>query len=128
MESVKPEDRVSMVQERVFLVRELSNPTPETVSQSANYIRELSRDCDKFSILVEFQSRVFPSAAVRHRVAEEMVSMKGKLAHVAIITNNNVVLSVAIRFIALLSGYRHISFHRSREDALQLVQKRFPSR
>lgn len=119
-----PQNRVTLLQDRIVLVRELENPTPETISQSAKYIRDLSKDWDKFSILVEFQGMVLPSAAVRHRVAEEMVSIKGKLTHVAVITNTNIVLSVAIRFIGTFSGYESISVHNSRDSALEAVLKR----
>jgi hypothetical protein len=64
---------------------------------------------------------VLPSASVRHRVAEEMVPLRGKLTHVAIVTHTNIVLNIAVRFIGAFSGFEKITVHETRESALKAV-------
>lgn len=123
MEKANAEKRISLIEERIVLVRELPHPTPETISQAARYIDELSKEWDRFSIIVEFPGLVLPSAAVRHQVVEEMKPFKKKLAHVAVITTTNIVLNVAIRFIGTFSGFENISVHRNREEALAAIDK-----
>jgi hypothetical protein len=127
MDVMTPEKRIFLVEDRVVLVRELEHPTPETISQAAQYIHKLSDKWDYFSIIVEFPGLVLPSAAVRHRVAEEMMPFKPKLTHVAVITTTNIVLNVAIRFIGAFSGFESISVHPTREAALAAIEARMKS-
>lgn len=124
MESLRPETRVSLLQDRILYIRELDNPTPETISESAKYIMELSKEWDRFSIIVEFAEVLVPSTEVRHRVAEETLPLKEKLEHVAIVTKTNVMLDMAVKFIGALSGFKSISVYRTKELALEAILKR----
>jgi hypothetical protein len=54
MDPQSPEKRVTLIQDRVIYVTELDNPTPETISQSAKYVRELSREWDQCRSVKEF--------------------------------------------------------------------------
>lgn len=117
-----PERRVLVVDTKIIYVRELARPTPETITQSAREIRNLSRDWTRFSIMVEFESKVIPGSAVLHRVSEEVLPLKSKLDQVAVVTQANVFLKVAIKFIAKLSGFQNISIHETREAALEHIK------
>jgi len=120
-------NRVRVMDDRIVYVRELEVPTPEGVSESAQYIRELSREWDHFDIIVEFPTMVIPDAAVRHRVAEEVLPLKTKLQHVAVVTKSNVFMTLTIKFIGVFAGFHSISVHQTKQLALEeLRRKRQP--
>jgi stress-induced morphogen len=127
MESHNIENRVYLLQDRVVYVRELEKPTPEAISESAQHIRKLSQDWDRFSIVVEFPTFVMPNAAVRHRVVEEVLPLKKKLDHVAVVTKTNVFMNITIKFVGSFSGFKSISTHKTRESALNEVMRRTAS-
>jgi hypothetical protein len=113
--------RVHVLQDRIIYVRELEHPSPEGISESATHIANLARDWDFFSIIVEFPSIAVPDPLVRERVVQEMLPFKTRLRHVAVVSEPNIVLKVAIKFISAFSGFTSITLHTTRESALQTI-------
>jgi|GEM_PF-6276251 len=120
----QPDGRVTVIEDRLVYVRELEKPTPDSVSEAADMVRELTKDWEKFSIIVEFPTSVTPSSAVRHRVVEETRPLIEKLSHVSVVTKPNVFLSINIKFIGAFSGLRSISVHQSRDEAIEEARKK----
>lgn len=112
------DDRVRVIEDRLIYVRELDKPTPDSVSEAANLVRELTKDWETFGIIVEFPTSVTPSAAVRHRVVEETRPLIRKLSHVSVVTKPNVFLSINIKFIGAFSGLKSITVHQDRDEAI----------
>jgi len=124
MTDITTKERVRVIEDRLVYVRELEVPTPETVSEAARYVQELTKDWETFGIVVEFPSSVSPNAEVRHRVVEETRPLLAKLAHVSVVTKANIFLKLNLKFIGLSSGLNSISVHKEREDAINEARKR----
>lgn len=122
--ATQQEDRIRVIEDRLVYVRELEQPTPDTVSAAAHIVRDLAKDWDSFSIIVEFPTSVAPSAAVRHRVVEETRPLLEKLSHVSVVTTPNVFLNINIKFIGAFSGLKSISVHQDRDEAIEEARRK----
>lgn len=122
MQNEIPDDdaarRVRVLADGIIYVKEVERPTLESVSCGAREVARLSQDLKTFSIIVEFEKLTIPGTDVLHRVSEEVLPLKKKLSHVAVVTQTNVFMKVAIMMISRLSGFSQISVHKTQDLAL----------
>jgi hypothetical protein len=96
----------------------------QTTYQIVNFgqkLSELTRDLERFYLLIDLTEAQRPSAEIINAVRKAMQERPG-MAHVGVYTGMNFMLNIAAKFVLERVGFVSYSLHKTREDALQAIQ------
>lgn len=115
--------RVRILADGIIYVKELADPNPEDILHSAREVSRLGSEWTHFGIVVEFSTIVVPSSEVRHQVSQELERIHKKLVGVAVVTQTNIFLKIAFKFIAKSAGFPNITFHSNQDLAVTCLER-----
>ena len=102
----------------ILLWRELPVQSLFSLDVVEERLQILTRDLDRYDLLIDLVRATPPSPAVRARL-KRIFTSQAKLGRVAVFTGKNVMLNVAAKFVLGGSvGLRKYSVHRDAEEAL----------
>lgn len=100
------ESRVSVVSDRIVMMREVSDATPQSVSAEWERVRTLAADWDSFVVVADLRAAKRPSPDVRRALTHEIDAVNDKLLALVAFTETNMALRAAARFVLGRSGVR----------------------
>jgi hypothetical protein len=121
-------DRVSMLDNRVILLREIVRGTPETMTVMGERILELGRRLDCFGLVIDLLDTDGSTTSEYRRFLPGCINglhvdSKGKLLHIGVAFQGNLVTRTVTNFVVGRLVDAPISVHKSRADALGAVHR-----
>jgi hypothetical protein len=116
-------DRVSRIDERLFMLREVPTQTPGTVDAMFDRLVELAVGLDRFAYVVDLAGVRRPDARTRARLKERIDQINDRLAHVGVVVGANAVIRAVAKLVAFASGFRSFSFHDSVDEATEACRR-----
>jgi hypothetical protein len=113
------ESRVSVVGERVLLMRELSYQTPFSVHVMFDRVEVLAREWDRFAYVADLTEARRPNPETRAALKMRVRNLGTRVGHVAIVVGNNVIMRAMARLFAHAMGLHSVSTHAERAEAIE---------
>lgn len=114
-------DRVTVIGERALLFREISVQSPATVNIMFDRLETLTRDWDRFSYVVDLTEAKRPGPETRAALKARVLRIRLRVAHVAIVVGNNLLMRAMARLFAHGMGLVSVSIHTTRAEAIAEV-------
>jgi hypothetical protein len=121
--SAELRNRVSRLDERLFLIREIPTQTPSTVGALFDRLEELAAGLDKFAYIVDLTGAARPDAQTRAKLKERIQGINHRLVHVGVVVGANAVMRAVAKLVAFASGFRSFSFHESVDEATEVCRR-----
>jgi len=109
--------RVSRIDDRLFLLRQVSVQTRFTVEVLFDRLEELSAGLDRFAYVVDLTQAKRPDAPTRELLKQRILGLNERLAHVGLVVGSNAVMRALAKLVVFAGGVRSFSFHESIDDA-----------
>jgi hypothetical protein len=110
--------RVSVPADHIVMLHELPVQTVYTVGLMGDRLAELTRDWKAFGFLLDLTEARRPGAEVRAALRRQGGVVRDGAQHVAIVVGNNVVIRAMARLVGHALGYRSMSLHATRGEAI----------
>jgi hypothetical protein len=115
-------DRVSVISERILLLRELPVQSPFSIDVMFDRVETLTRDWPRFAYVVDLTEAKRPNPETRATLRNRAVRLQPRLAHVAIVVGNNLIMRAMARLFAHSMGLLSASIHATRAEAIERVR------
>jgi len=115
--------RVSRVEDRLFLLKEVPTQTPATIDALFDRLEELAAGLDRFAYVVDLRDVRRPDARTRARLKERILGINERLVHAGLAVGSNAVIRAVAKLVAHASGFRSFSFHESVEEAKEACRR-----
>jgi hypothetical protein len=112
-------DRVSRIDERVLLLREVPVQSPFSINLMFDRLEALARDWDRFSYVVDLAEARRPDAETRAALKERVLRVSPRVAHVAIVVGGNLLMRAMARLFAYGLGFTSVGIHVRRGEAIE---------
>jgi hypothetical protein len=112
-------DRVSVVGDRLLLLREVPVQSPLSVNLMFDRMETLAREWDRFGYVVDLSEAKRPDPETRAVLKDRVLRVNTRLAHVAIVVGNNLIMRAMARLFAHGMGLASVSIHATRAEAIQ---------
>ena len=115
------EGRVSLIGERVLLMREIQVQSPFSVTLMFDRLETMVQGWDRFAYVVDLAEATRPGPETRAALKERVLNISPRVVHVAIVVGGNVLMRAMARLFAYGMGLRSVSIHASRDEAIEEV-------
>jgi len=115
------EERVSLIGERVLLMREIPVQSPFSVTLMFDRLEAIAEDWDRFAYVVDLTEATRPGPETRATLKARVLHISPRVEHVAIVVGGNVLMRAMARLFAYGMGLRSVSIHASRTEAIEEV-------
>ena len=115
------EERVSLIGERVLLMREIPVQSPFSVTLMFDRLETIVQDWDRFAYVVDLTEATRPGPETRAVLKARVLRISARVVHVAIVVGGNVLMRAMARLFAYGMGLRSVSVHASRAEAIEEV-------
>jgi hypothetical protein len=115
------EARVSLIGERVLLMREIPVQSPFSVTLMFDRLETMVQNWDRFAYVVDLTEATRPGPETRAALKQRVLSITPRVAHVAIVVGGNVLMRAMARLFAYGMGLRSVSIHVARAEAIEEV-------
>jgi len=112
-------DHVSCIDERVLLWREMPVQSPFSINLMFDRLETLARGWDRFSYVVDLSEARRPDAETRAALKERVLRVNPRVAHVAVVVGNNLLMRAMARLIAYGMGMSSVGVHVTRAEAIE---------
>ena len=112
-------ERVSRIDERVLLMREIPVQSPFSINLMFDRLETLARGWDRFSYVVDLSEARRPDAETRAALKERVVRVNPRVTHVAIVVGGNVLMRAMARLLAYGMGMNSVGVHVTRAEAIE---------
>jgi hypothetical protein len=116
-------DRVSVIDARILLIRELPIQSPFSVHLMYDRIETLSRDWDSFAYVVDLTEAKRPNAQTRAALKERSLRLKHRISHVSVVVGGNELMRIMARLFAYGMGLASVSIHGTSAEALERARR-----
>ena len=114
-------DRVSLIGERVLLMREMPVQSPFSVTLMFDRLETLAQDWDRFAYVVDLTEAKRPGPETRAALKARVLRISPRVLHVAIVVGDNLLMRAMARLFAYGMGLRSVSIHATRAEAIEEV-------
>ena len=115
--------RVWKVEDRLFVYDEVPVQSLFTLDLLFDRLEELAAGLDRFAYVVDLRGVKRPGAEVRERLKQRVDRLNPRLAHVAAVVGNNVVIRAVAKLAAFAIGFRSFTSNVSVEDGLEACRR-----
>jgi hypothetical protein len=112
-------DRVSRLDERVLLLREMPVQSRFSIDLMFDRLEALAHDWDRFSYVVDLSDARRPDAETRAALKERVLRVSPRVAHVAIVVGGNLLMRAMARLFAYGMGLTSVGIHVTRAEAIE---------
>lgn len=84
-------------------------------------VERLVEGTPEFGLLIDLTEGGRPDASVRRKIQGRVELLGERLAHVAVYTGGNAIVVLATRLLFKVIGWRHMSWHISRDEAVREI-------
>jgi len=113
--------RVSLIGDRVLLMRELPIQSPFSVTVMFDRLEALTADWERFGYVVDLTEAGRPGPETRAVLKERVLRISPRVAHVAIVVGGNLIMRAMARLFAYGMGLRSVGIHVTRAEAIEEV-------
>ena len=117
------EDRVSVVDARVLLLREIPVQSPFSVHLMYDRMETLSKDWDRFAYVVDLTEAKRPDAETRAALKDRSLRVSHRISHVAIVVGKNELMRIMARLFAYGMGLASVSIHATCAEAVERARR-----
>jgi len=110
-------DRVSVIGERVLLMREIPVQSPFSVAVMFDRLETLAREWDQFSYIADLTEATRPGPETRAALKDRVLRISPRVTHAAMVVGGNLIMQAMARLFAYGMGLRHVSIHVTRAEA-----------
>ena len=114
-------ERVSLIGERVLLMREMPIQSPFSVTLMFDRLEALTADWDRFGYVVDLTDAGRPGPETRAVLKERVLRISPRVTHVAIVVGGNLIMRAMARLFAYGMGLRSVAIHETRAEAIEEV-------
>ena len=111
--------RVSVVGERVLLLRELPHQSAFSIHLMFDRVEALARGWEEFAYVADLTEATRPDPETRAALKMRVRGLGSRIAHVAIVVGNNVIMRAMARLFAHMMGLQSVSTHAERAEAIK---------
>ena len=115
------EERVSLIGERVLLMREIPVQSPLSVTLMFDRLDAIVQDWDRFAYIADLSEATRPGPETRAALKARVLHISPRVVHVAIVVGGNVLMRAMARLFAYGMGLRSVSVHASSAEAIEEV-------
>lgn len=115
------EERVSLIGERVLLMREIPVQSPLSVMLMFDRLETIVQNWDRFAYVADLTEATRPGPETRAALKARVLHLSPRVVHVAIVVGGNVLMRAMARVFAYGMGLRSVSIHASRAEAIEEV-------
>ena len=115
------EERVSLIGERVLLMREIPVQSPLSVMLMFDRLETIVQNWDRFAYVADLTEATRPGPETRAALKARVLHISPRVVHVAIVVGGNVLMRAMARVFAYGMGLRSVSIHASRAEAIEEV-------
>jgi hypothetical protein len=112
-------ERVSRIDDRVLLMREMPVQSPFSINIMFDRLETLARGWDRFSYVVDLSEARRPDAETRAALKERVLRVNPRVAHVAIVVGGNLLMRAMARLFAYGMGMTSVGVHVTRAQAVE---------
>lgn len=116
-------ERVSKLDERIFMIVEVPVQTPFTLDVLFDRLDELTAGLDRFTYIVNLSNVKRPDAKARERLRQRVARINPRLAHVSLVVGANAVIRAVAKLAAFTMGFQSFSFHGSVDEAVEACRR-----
>jgi hypothetical protein len=116
-------DRVSRIDERVLLMREMPVQTPFSIDVMFDRLEALASGWDRFSYVVDLSDARRPDAETRAALKRRVLRVSPRVAHVAIVVGSNLLMRAMARLFAYGMGLTSVGIHVTRDEAIEEAER-----
>ena len=116
-------DRVSVVDARILLMREIQIQSPFSVCLMFDRLEMLSQDWDRFAYVVDLTEANRPNPETRAALKDRSVRINPRVSHVAIVVGNNELMRAMARLFAYGMGLASVSLHATSAEAIERARR-----
>jgi len=114
-------DRVTVIGDHALLLREVPVQSPASVNIMFDRLETLTQEWPRFSYVVDLTEAGRPGPETRAALKQRVVRVRPRIAHVAIVVGNNLLMRAMARVFAFGMGLVSVSVHTSRDEAIAEV-------
>jgi hypothetical protein len=115
--------RVFVLEPRIVFYEEIPVQSVESVELMLSRMNDLASQWPTFVEVLDLSRVNRPSAAVRVVIRKWMSRLVPRMTHMAVIVANNIVIRAVARFVAYSMNVPQISFHETKEQALDAARR-----
>jgi hypothetical protein len=115
--------RVWPIEDRLFMLVEVTHQTPFTVDVLLDRLEELAAGLDRFAYVVDLTGVKRPDARTRERLRQRISEINPRLVHVGLAVGANAVIRAVAKLAAFAIGFRSISFHMTVDEATEACRR-----
>ena len=112
-------DRVSMVTDRLVLMREIPVQSPFSIDVMFDRLDALASGWERFAYVVDLSEATRPGPESRATLKARVLRISPRVAHVAIVVGGNVLMRAMARLVAYSMGLKSVSIHVTRAEAIE---------
>jgi hypothetical protein len=112
-------DRVSIVADRVLLLREIPVQSPFSIDVMFDRLEALCERWPRFVYVVDLSEATRPGPETRAALKARVLRISARVEHVAFVVGGNVLMRAMARLVAYGMGLRSVSIHVTRAEALE---------
>jgi hypothetical protein len=112
-------DRVSCIDERVLLMREMPVQSAFSINLMFDRLESLAGGWERFSYVVDLSEARRPDAETRAALKERVLRVNPRVAHVAIVVGGNLLMRAMARLFAYGMGLTSVGVHVTRAEAIE---------
>jgi len=116
-------DRVSVVDDRILFIHELSVQSPFSVQLIFDRFRALAQDWDRFAYVVDLTEAKRPDPETRAALKAQTLGVSSRVTHLAVVVGNNLIMRAMARLFAYGMGLTNVSTHATRAEAIEEARR-----
>jgi hypothetical protein len=116
-------DRVSVVDARILLIREIPVQSPFSVHLMYDRIETLCQGWDRFAYVVDLTEAKRPNAETRAALKQRSRRLNRRISHVAIVVGTNELMRIMARLFAYGMGLASVSIHATSAEAIERARR-----
>ena len=110
--------RVTVIGERTILMREIPVQSPASVNSMFDRLESLADGWERFCYVADLTEAARPDAETRATLKRRVLRVSPRVAHVAIVVGNNLLMRAMARLVAVSMGLTSVSTHATRGEAI----------
>jgi len=116
-------DNISIYNENIIFYDEIPIVSPFSIKISFDQIELLSKQLDRYGLLVDIRNTKRPDAMTRRAINGRFVKLCEDIEHVAFCTGSNFLINTAARFILHQTNLNSFSINKTIEEAIEKIEK-----
>jgi hypothetical protein len=115
--------RVSVIEDRVLLMREIPVQSPTSIDIMFDRFDQLSNGWDRWAYVLDITEAKRPDAEARAALKVRGLRVSPRVAHVAAVVGNNLLMRAMVRIVAFAMGLKNVTVHATHGEALEEARR-----